>query len=64
MNVLHIPTNTKNLVSIGKIVHEGMQIRFTHLGCFIEEEGKVMAQGSCEGRTFILETIEVGTTMF
>ena len=64
MNVLHIPTNTKNLVSIGKIVHEGMQIRFTHLGCFIEEVGKVIAQGRQEGRMFILEMNEVGTAMF
>ena len=39
MNVLHVPTITKNLVSIGQIVDQGMQVRFTHLGCFIEEEG-------------------------
>ena len=33
MNVLHIPTITKNLVSVGQIVDQGMQVRFTHLGC-------------------------------
>ena len=31
MNVLHIPTITKNLVSVGQIVDQGMQVRFTHL---------------------------------
>ena len=33
MNVLHILTITKNLVSVGQIVDQGMQVRFTHLGC-------------------------------
>ena len=32
MNVLHVPTITKNLVSFGQIVDQGMQVRFTHLG--------------------------------
>ena len=44
MNVLHVLTITKNLVSVGEIVDQGIQVRFTHLGCFIEEEGKVIAQ--------------------
>ena len=39
MNVLHVPTITKNLVSVGQILDQGMQVRFTHLGCFIKEEG-------------------------
>ena len=43
MNVLHIPTITKNLVSIRQIVDQGMQVRFTHLWCYIKEEGKVIA---------------------
>ena len=30
----------------------------------MEEEGKVIVQGRLEGRMFILETNEVGTTMF
>ena len=41
-----------------------MQVQFTYLGCFIEEEGKVIAQGCREGRMFILEKNEVGTAMF
>ena len=65
MNVLHVPTITKNLVSVSQIVDQGMmQVRFTHLGCFIEEEDKVIAQGRREGRMFILKTNNVGTAMF
>ena len=45
MNVLHVPTITKNLVSFGQIVDLGMKVQFTHLGCFIEEEGRVIVQG-------------------
>ena len=41
-NVLHVLTIMKNLVVIGQIVDQGMQVRFTHLGCFIVEEGKVI----------------------
>ena len=36
MNVLYVPTITRNLVSVGQIVNQGMQVRFTHLGCFIK----------------------------
>ena len=42
----------------------GMQIRFTHLRCLIGEEGQIIAQARREGRMFILEINEVGTTMF
>ena len=41
-----------------------MQVRFTHLRCFIEEEGKVIAHGNQERRMFILKTIEVKTAWF
>ena len=41
-----------------------MQVQFTHLGCFIEEEGKVIAHVHREGRMFILNTNDVGTTLF
>ena len=54
---------TKNLVSVGQIVDQGMQVRFTHLGCFIEEEGKVIAQGRREGKMFILNTNDVETAL-
>ena len=64
MNVLHIPTITKNLVSVRQIVDQGMQVRFTHLGCFIEEEGRIIAQGHRDGRMFILDSSDGGATMF
>jgi hypothetical protein len=51
MNVLYVPTITQNLVSIGQIVDQGMQVRFTHLGAFIEQEGRIIARG----RMFILD---------
>ena len=64
MNVLHVSTITKNLVSVCHIVDQGMQVRFTHLGCFIEEEGQIIAQGRRDGRMFILNTNDVGTALF
>ena len=64
MKVLHIPKITNNLVSVEYIVDHGMQVWFTHLGCFIEEEGQVIAQGRRDGRMFILDTNDVGTAMF
>ena len=41
-----------------------MEVRFTHLGCFIEEEGRVIAQGHKDGMMFILDSIDGGTAMF
>ena len=64
MNVLHVPTITKNLVSVGQIVDQVMQVRFTHLECFIEEEGHVIAQGRRDERMFIIDTSDGGTAMF
>ena len=64
MNVLHVPTITKNLVSVGQIVDQGMEVRFTHLGCFIEEEGCGIAQGRRDGRMFILDSTIGGSAMF
>ena len=40
-----------------------MQVRFTHLACFIEEEGQVIVQGCRDGRMFILDTDDVDTAM-
>ena len=52
------------LVSVGQMVAEGMQIRFNHHTCFIEDEGRLIAHGRRDGRMIILETNDVGTTMF
>ena len=64
MNILHVPTITKNLVLVGQIIDHGMQVRFTHFGWFIEEEGQIIAQGRKDGRMFILDMNDVGTTLF
>ena len=36
-NVLHVPTITKNLVSVGQILELGMQGWFNNDGCFVEK---------------------------
>ena len=41
-----------------------MQVWFNHLGCFIEEEGQIIAEGRWEGRMFILDTNDVDTALF
>ena len=38
-NILHVPTMTNNLVLVGQIVEQGMQVRLNDEGCFIEKEG-------------------------
>ena len=53
-NFLHVLTITKNLVFVRQIVDQGMQVWFTHLVCFIEEEDKIIAQGHQEARMCIL----------
>ena len=63
-NVLHVPTIKKNLMSVGQIIDQGMQVRLAHIGCFIEEEGQIIAQGCREGRMFILDNNDVRTAMF
>ena len=36
-NVLHVPTTTKNLVYVGQIVEQRMQVLFNQGGCVIEK---------------------------
>ena len=63
-NVLHVPTITKNLVSVGQIVEQGIQLRFNNEGCFIEKDDQIIAHSRREGRMFILESSEVKSAMF
>ena len=44
-NFLHVLTITKNLVFVRQIVDQGMQVRFTHHDCFIEDEGRTIVRG-------------------
>jgi transposase InsO family protein len=63
-DVLHVPTITKNLVSVGQIVEQGLQVRFNQEGCFIEDKGQLIAHARREGRMFILDATEVNTAMY
>ena len=63
-NVLHVPTITKSLVSVGQIVEQGMQVRFNNEGCFIEKDGRLIAKGRRDGRLFILDSNEVKSAMY
>ena len=62
-NVLHVPTITKKLVSVGEIVEQGMQVRFNNEGCFIEKDGRLIAKGWRDGRLFIPDSNEVKSAM-
>ena len=68
-DVLHVPTITKNLVSVGQMVEQNLQVRFTPAGLFIEEykeDGRLIAQGRKVGRMFTLDVDvpEVKAAMF
>ena len=64
MHVLYITTITKHLILVRQIVDQGMQARFTHLGCVIEEEGQIIVQQRRDGRMFILDTNDIVTAVF
>ena len=47
-DVLHVPNITKNLLSIGKMVEQGLQVRFNADGIYVKEykkNEKLVAQG-------------------
>ena len=68
-DVLHVPSITKNLVSVGQMVEKNLQVRFTPAGLFVEEYkegGRLIAQGKKVGRMFTLDVDvpEVKAAMF
>ncbi len=68
-DVLHVPTITKNLVSIGQMVEQGLQVTFNPNGCFVEDmknQGKLIAKGKRNGRMFTLDVNmpEVNSMLF
>ncbi|MCO5585635.1 hypothetical protein L7F22_039570 [Adiantum nelumboides] len=68
-DVLHVPNITKNLVSIGQMVEQGLQVRFNADSLYVEEykkNGKLIAQGKKVGRMFTLDVNipEVNAVMF
>ena len=51
-DVLHVPTITKNLVLIGQMVVEGLQVSFNEHGCFVEDfrnKCRLVAKGNKNG---------------
>ena len=68
-DVLHVPKITKNLVSVGQMVEQGLQVRFNLDGCFVEDlknKCRLVAKGKRQGRMFMLdvEIPEVKAAMF
>ena len=63
-NVLHVPTIKKNLISVGQIVKQGMQVRFNDGGCFIKKEDRPNARDWREGQMFILDSHEMKLAMY
>ena len=69
VDVLHVPNITKNLVSVGQMVEQGLQARFNSDSLYVEEykkNGKLVAQGKKVGRMFTLDVNvpEMNATMF
>ena len=57
-DVLHVPTITKNLVSVGQMVDQGLQVRFNSHGVFVEDlknKCKLVTKGEKKGRLFTLD---------
>jgi hypothetical protein len=57
-SVFYVPTITKNLISVGQMVEQGLQVTFNLNGCFVEDmknRGKLIAKGKRNGRMFTLD---------
>ncbi|MCO5576730.1 hypothetical protein L7F22_030547 [Adiantum nelumboides] len=54
---MDVPTITKNLVSVGQMVEQVLQVRFNEHGCFVEDfknRCRLVAKGNKNGRMFTL----------
>ena len=57
-DMLHVPTITKNLVSVGQVVDQGLQVKFNKHGYFVKDfqsSCKLVAKGKRIGRMFTLD---------
>ena len=57
-DVLHVSNITRNLVFVGQMVEQGLQVTFNSDGLYVEEykkNGKLVAQGKNVGRMFMLD---------
>ena len=56
--MLHVPNITKNLVSVGKMIEQGLQVQFNPNGYFVEDfkNGcKLVTKGKGVDRMFTLD---------
>jgi hypothetical protein len=68
-NVLHVPNITKNLVSIGQMIEQGLQVQFNRDGCYVKDfKDKCRLVAKCKrvGRMLSLDVSmpKVEATMF
>ena len=68
-DVFHVPNITKNLVFVGQMVEQGLQVRFNPHGCFVEDlknKGRFIAKGKKKGGMFTLDVDmpELSAAMF
>ena len=66
---MYVPNITKNLVSVGQMVEQGLQVRFNVDDLYVEEykkNGRLIAQGKKVGRMFTLDVNvpELNAAMF
>jgi hypothetical protein len=68
-DVLHVRTTTKNLIFVGQMVEQGLQVTFNPNACFVEDmknQGKLIAKGERNGQMFTLNVnmLEVNSMLF
>jgi len=68
-DVFHVPTITKNLVSVSQMVEQGLQVTLNPNGCFVEDmktQGKLITKGEKNGRMFTLDVnmLEMNSMLF
>jgi hypothetical protein len=68
-NELHVPNITKNLVSVGQMLEQGLQVWFNLDGCYVKDfkdKCRLVAKGKKMGRMFTLDLSmpEVEVAMF
>ena len=57
-DVLHVPNITKNLVVVGQMVEQGLQVCFNPLGYYVEDfqdDCRLITKGNCVGKMFTLD---------
>jgi hypothetical protein len=68
-DVLHVPNITKNLVFVGQMIEQGLQVGFNPDGCYVKDfkdKCRLVTKGKRVGRMFTLDVSmpEVEAAMF